>query len=54
MERCWEIIVGENGVLKTAYKTTNASYEQHLKKDGYFFLGTLKEVERYVNDEKSE
>ncbi|QKY70209.1 hypothetical protein [Lentibacillus sp. CBA3610] len=52
-ERNWEVIAGEDGVMETAYEITDAAYEHHFKKEGYVYLGVIKEVERYVNDEES-
>jgi len=30
IERNWEVIVGENGVIETAYEIIDASYKEHL------------------------
>lgn len=40
-KRNWEFIIGENGVTETAYEIVDMDYEQHFKKQGYYFLGTL-------------
>ncbi|PAV27667.1 hypothetical protein CIL05_20900 [Virgibacillus profundi] len=52
-KRNWEVIVGENGVMETAYEIIDTEYEQHFGKNGYVYLGILREVERNVNDEES-
>ena len=34
----------ENEMMETAYEIIDMDYEQHFQKQGYYFLGTLKEV----------
>ena len=43
-KRNWEVIIGENGIMETAYEIIDMDYEQHFQKQGYYFLGMLKEV----------
>jgi len=43
----WEITVGEDGVMETAYEIIDMEYKKHFEKQGYTFIGSLKEVERY-------
>ena len=47
-KRNWEVIIGENGMMETAYEIIDMDYEQHFQKQGYYFLGTLKEVVNFV------
>jgi len=46
-KRNWEVIIGENGVMETAYEVVDMDYEKHFKKEGYHYLGTLEEVENF-------
>ena len=43
-KRNWEVIIGENGMMETAYEIIDMDYEQHFQKQGYYFLRTLEEV----------
>ena len=41
-KRNWKVIIGENGIMETAYEIIDMDYEQHFQKQGYYFLGTIK------------
>lgn len=50
----WEVIIGEDGIMETAYKITHESYTNHFNEEGYLYLGTLKEVLAYGDEKENQ